>query len=685
MQHDPHWRSVMKRRLTVAAGALVLWVVGIEARLIVLQVVQHDELVARAERQQMSTVPAPAKRGEIFDRNGRLLAYSVDADTIYAVPTEISDPAKTASALCDALDDCTKKSREELKERLSSQRAFVYVRRRATPMQAKRVLALDLDGIGFRKESKRFYPNRELAANLLGYVGVDNVGLAGIEATYDKTVRGREGKLLVQTDARRHVFSRLERSPTAGASIELTIDEQLQYIAEREVRAGVQAARADAGTAVVMDPHSGDILAMASWPTFNPNDYAGAPETARRNRAVQDLYEPGSTFKLVTASAAIEEGVIKPSDVIDVSAGLIRFGSRVIDDMHRYGQLTFEDVIVKSSNVGAIKVGLKLGAERMGLYIRRFGFGRPSSPDFPGESPGIVWEASKLNDSALASVSMGYQVGVTPLQMAAAASVIANGGTLYEPHVVRAIVKGNQRTVVRPKAVRRAILPETAATLTTIMEQVVIDGTAKAARLVSYNVAGKTGTADKLVNGRYSPYQQNVSFVGFVPSRNPVLTVLVMVDSPRVGGDTGGAIAAPIFKRIADASLRRLGVTPTIDPAPPVIVARQTNESVAPAAAPLNAPAVVSLPANAEAGVPDLTGMSAREALRELARVGLTARMQGAGFVVDQHPSAGSPLEPGATCTLVLDRRPGVPVARTPRDGAGSSPARPNGAIGDQR
>jgi cell division protein FtsI (penicillin-binding protein 3) len=658
MHNDPHWRLVMRRRLVVAAGVLVLWVVGIEARLIVLQVVQHDELVARAERQQMSTVPAPAKRGEIFDRNGRLLAYSVDADTIYAVPTEIIDPAKTASALCDALDDCTKKSREELKERLSSQRAFVYVKRRATPMQAKRVLGLDLDGVGFRKESKRFYPNRELAANLLGYVGVDNVGLAGIEATYDKTVRGREGKLLVQTDARRHVFSRLERSPTAGASIELTIDEQLQFIAEREVRAGVQAARADAGTAVVMDPHTGDILAMASWPTFNPNDYTAAPEAARRNRAVQDLYEPGSTFKLVTASAAIEEGVIKPSDVVDVSAGLIRFGGRVIDDMHRYDQLTFEDVIVKSSNVGAIKVGLKLGAERMGLYVRRFGFGRPSSPDFPSESPGIVWEPSRLNDSALASVSMGYQVGVTPLQMAAAASVIANGGTLYEPHVVRAIVKGSVRTVVRPKAVRRAILPETAATLTTIMEQVVIDGTAKAARLVSYNVAGKTGTADKLVNGRYSPYQQNVSFVGFVPSRNPVLTVLVMVDSPRVGGDTGGAIAAPIFKRIADASLRRLGVTPTIDPAPPVIVARQADASMASVAAPLIGPAVVSLPVNGEAGVPDLTGMSAREALRELARLGLTARMQGAGFVVDQRPAPGSPLEPGAICTLILNRRP---------------------------
>ena len=680
VQPDPHWRPVLKDRLMVAAAALALWVAGIEARLLVLQVVQQDDLVARAERQQMSTVPAPAKRGEIFDRHGRLLAYSVDADTIYAVPTEISDPARTAAALCEALDDCTQKSREELKDRLAQQRAFVYVKRRATPMQAKRVLALDLDGIGFRKESKRFYPNRELAANLLGYVGVDNVGLDGIEATYDKTVRGREGKLLVQTDARRQVFSRLERSPTAGASIELTIDEQLQYIAEREVREGVQASRADAGTAVVMDPHTGEILAMASWPTFNPNDYSTAPESARRNRAVQDLYEPGSTFKLVTASAAIEESVVKPHDVIDVSAGAIRFGNRVIDDMHRHDQLTFADVIVKSSNVGAIKVGLKLGAERMGLYIRRFGFGRPSSPDFPGESPGIVWEPSKLNNSSLASVAMGYQVGVTPLQMTAAASVIANGGTLYEPHVVRAVVKGTQRTIVRPKAVRRAILPETAVTLTDIMEQVVLDGTAKAAQLVSYDVAGKTGTADKLLNGRYSPSQQNVSFVGFVPSRNPVLTVLVMVDSPRVGGDTGGAIAAPIFKRIADASLRRLGVPPTINPAPPVIVARQGNESIAPTATPIVAPTVVALPSNADTGLPDLTGMSAREALRELARLGLTARMRGAGVVVQQNPPAGSPLEPGATCTLVLNRRPpmrltgasgeqGVPIARTLRHG----------------
>jgi cell division protein FtsI (penicillin-binding protein 3) len=668
-QPDLAWRPTLKRRLLVAAGVLAFWAAGIETRLIVLQVWQHDDLVLRADRQYNETQTPPGERGEIFDRHGRVLAYSVDADTIYAVPTEIEDKQKTAELLCRVLEDCDKKSREQLLERLSLKRAFVYVKRRAAPFEAKRVAALELAGVGFMKESKRYYPNRELAAQLIGYVGVDNVGLHGVESTYDTTVRGREGKVLVQTDARGHAFSRLERSPTAGGSIELTIDEHLQYIAERELRAGVETARADAGTAVVMDPHSGEILAMASWPAFNPNQYNLSKEDARRNRAVQDLYEPGSTFKLVTASAAIEEGVFTPEDLIDVSAGMIKFpGRKPINDMHAWGILSFTDVIVKSSNVGAIKVGLKVGRERMGVYIRRFGFGRPSSTDFPGESPGIVWDSSKLDDSALASVSMGYQIGVTPLQMVTAASAVANGGTLYEPHVVRAVITGGIRTVILPKAVRRAILPETAATLTAIMESVVRDGTGKAAKLASYAVAGKTGTADKLVNGRYSPYQQNVSFVGFVPSRNPVLTVIVMIDTPRVGGDTGGAIAAPIFQRIADASMRQLGVVPTINPAPPVLVARNRDQpfdssaerTQGPPAGPAQGrpPTIVSMPASSHHGgaLPDLRGYGARDALRELARLGLAARMEGAGVVVEQNPPAGAPVEPGGTCTLVLNR-----------------------------
>ena len=317
--------------------------------------------------------------------------------------------------------------------------------------------------------------------------------------------------------------------------------------------------RADTGTAVVMDPNTGEILAMASYPTFNPNTFRDASEASRKNRAVTDLYEPGSTFKLVTASAALEEGVVTPTDLIDTDPGYIRFPGRQIDDTHHYGVLTFADAIVKSSNVGAIRVGLRLGATRLGAYVEQFGFGRPSSPDFPGESSGIVWDPTKLNDSALASVSMGYQVGVTPLQMAAAASVVANGGRLVQPRVLRAVVRDGERTPVTPTDGTHVISARTAAELTSIMEDVVVRGTGTSARVEGFTVAGKTGTAQKLVAGHYSHTDYNVSFVGFVPSRKPTFTVVVVVDTPRAGQYFGGSVSAPIFQRIADASLRYLG------------------------------------------------------------------------------------------------------------------------------
>jgi cell division protein FtsI (penicillin-binding protein 3) len=661
----------LQRRLVVASAVFALWAAGIETRLIVLQVFQHDELVARADKQQMRTVAAPAKRGEIFDRRGRMLAYSVDADTIWAVPSEIKDTDKTVAALCAALDDCDRKFRVQLGERLGrQQRGFEYVKRRVAPLEAKRVAALGLDGVRFMKESKRFYPNRELAANVLGYVGVDNVGLDGIEAAFDKVVRGRPGTLLIQTDARSNGFSRLERSPTIGSAIELTLDEQLQYIVERELKAGVAENSAEGGAAVIMDPHNGEILAMATWPTFNPNSYNESAADARRNRAVQDLYEPGSTFKIVTASAAFEEHVVRPDDMIDASGGSIKFpGRKPINDTHDYGVLSFTDVIVKSSNVGAIRVGLRLGPERLGLYINRFGFGRPTSIDFPAENPGIVWNPAKLNDSALASVSMGYQVGVTPIQMAAAVSSVANGGTLYEPRILRTVLGDGTRTPVKPKAVRQAIKPETAATMTTIMEQVVQRGTAKAAQLPGFTVAGKTGTAAKLINGRYSVTNYNASFVGFVPSRAPVVTIIVVIDSPHAKGHTGGAAAAPVFQRIADASLRYLGVAPTIGAPPPVMVTHREPSAVTATASPVNSAPVVTLAGSGEPPlVPDLRGQGAREAMRALARLGLTARLSGAGVVIDQQPQPGSPLDPGATCTLVLSRQ-----SQSPRP-AGAQP-----------
>ena len=424
------WRATLKQRLTVAFCVLLAWSAVIEARLVYLQVFRHADLTARADRQQSRTIPSPAKRGEILDRNGRILARSVDADTIYAVPTELGDPDQAAATLCRALRDCESDDRRAIAERIRKGKHFAYVRRQVSPDQARRVADLQMEGIGFVRENQRRYPNRELASHLLGYVGVDNVGLGGIEGTYDSLIRGKAGTILVQTDARRHAFSRVERPPTTGASLELTIDQYLQYVAERELRAGVESSGASAGSAVIMDPSTGEILALANFPGFNPNSYRDARPDTRRNRAVQDYYEPGSTFKIVTASAAFEEKAVTPDTIIDASAGNIRFGSRVINDDHNYGVLSFADVIVKSSNVGAIKVALRLGPQKIGDYVKRFGFGRPTSPDFRGESPGMVWDPDSLNDSALASVAMGYQVGVTPLQMATAVSAVANGGQL---------------------------------------------------------------------------------------------------------------------------------------------------------------------------------------------------------------------------------------------------------------
>ena len=669
------WRITLKRRIIVAVAVLMAWSAVIEARLVYLQVTRHADLTARAERQQLRTIETTAKRGDILDRSGRVLAYSVDADSVYAVPTEISDPDAAAAALCGALEDCGVRERQALAERIRNGRAFAYVRRQVSPDEARRIAALELEGIGFMKENRRFYPNKDLAAHVLGYVGIDNTGLNGLEAAYDTLIKGRPGTVLIQTDARRHAFSRIERPPTTGATLELTIDQYLQHVAERELRAGVEENRAASGTAVVMDPRTGEILALANWPSFNPNAYREARPETQRNRAVQDLYEPGSTFKIVTASAAFEEKVVEPDDPIDVSAGQIRFGARVIDDDHRNGVLSFTDVIVKSSNVGAIKVGLKLGPERLGLYMKRFGFGRRSSPDFPGESAGIVWDPAKLTDSALASVSMGYQVGVTPLQMAAAVSSIANGGELFEPRIVRAVIADGKCTAVPHKVIRRTVSAGTAALLTEIMEQVVTRGTAPRAQVPGFTVAGKTGTAQKVVNGRYSASEYNASFVGFVPSREPALTIVVVIDSPHgMNAYYGGTVAAPIFQRIADAALRHRGVPPSVNRAAPVPVARREDPQGRPTSGPSELPAIVTLAGGASgsaAVIPDLRGLGARDGLRMLARLGMTARLQGAGIVVEQEPVAGSPIERGAMATLRLERHMSADPAIVPVPDAG--------------
>lgn len=654
------WRSGVKRRVIVVVSLLGIWATAVEARFIYLQVVKHEWLLSEADDRQQRTLTDKAKRGEIVDRNGQILAYSVEADTVFAIPTAIKKPAETADALCRVLSDCTASFKASLLKSFTSKKAFAYVRRQVTPDEAAKVIALKLPGIALKTETRRFYPKRELAAHLVGFVNIDSVGLGGVERAYNKYIRGVDGQSLVQVDARQQtVQSRVERASQAGGTVELTIDQYVQYIAERELAAGIAKFNAKGGSVVVMDPSNGEILAEANYPTFNPNFAGMADPDQRKNRAIENIYEPGSTFKIVTVSAAIEEGVFKPGEMVDTNPGILSVPgrSKPITEAkgHNYGTLTFEDVLVHSSNVGAIKIGYKVGAERMEKYIRRFGFGQMSGKEFAGESAGVA--LPPRDQSSLASMSMGYQVSVTPLQMAAAVGAVANGGTLYQPHVVRAVIQNGVRKVIPANPIRRTINENTAAELTTIMERVVSDdiGTGNLAQIDGYQVAGKTGTAAKIIDGQYSKSDYNVSFAGFVPSRNPRLAILVMIDTPRSGSPYGGSVAAPIWKNIAEATLRQLGVPRTINPIPPLLIRSAGSAIDMPL---VNAPVT---PVISEVGgmplVPDVRGLSAREALRVLTRAGLSARVAGSGVVAVQLPEAGSPLERGASITLQLKRR----------------------------
>jgi cell division protein FtsI (penicillin-binding protein 3) len=664
------WRRVVKQRVLLMLGALSVWGVALEARLVFLQVVRHADMLQEAENQQNNVIDPPAGRGDIVDRDGRLLAFSVGAASVTAAPRMIKEDAATAVALCAALGDCDAADLRELTEKFALDRAYIELRRRPlSPNQIAAVKALGLKGIYLADSTRRWYPRAATAGQLIGYVGIDNQGLGGVESKFDKWIAGQRGRLQVQVDAKgQRITTHVERAPTAGATVELTIDLPLQYITERELKLTVEANNAKSGTAVVMDPATGEVLSMASWPPFNPNVLPKPNSDNSRNRAVQDVYEPGSTFKIVTASGLLEEGLIKPTDLIDCTPGLIKFGSRIIRDDHRLGVVSFEDVIVNSSNVGTIKAGQRLGGEKLAQYIIRFGFGDRLSKDFSGESKGIVFDAGKLDDSSLASVFVGYQISVTPLQMAAAISAVANGGTLFEPRLVRAVIKDGARTATEPKILRRAISAETAATLTSILEEVVRRGTATAAGLSGYQVAGKTGTAKKVVNGAYSKTDFNASFVGFVPSRRPALAIVVVIDTPRGGTIYGGKVAAPAFKRIAEAALRQMGVPPTLNPVAPVVVTPLAPVRPASRGVATNT-AVTDV--SSSAVMPDVRNVNGREAVRQVTHAGAAVRVIGDGFVTDQSPAPGAAVTSGTIATLRLSRGVG---GTTPGPSPGTSP-----------
>lgn len=678
---DAPWRRTIRTRVVVMLVGAAVWVVGIEARLVQLQVLEHDFYAGRADRQQQSVIKTPADRGDIVDRDGQLLAYTVEGHGLEANPRLVEDPVATAAAICAALEDCSPDDRQTMVARLSRDAGGVPLRsvRQMSQRQAQRVADLGLDGVYLTPAPHRFYPNFELAAHLIGFVGAENKGLSGIEQVYDDEIRGEDGRTILQVDARSNRLATLvQRDPTAGATLELTIDQYLQYTAERELQEAVIANDAAGATAIVMSVDTGEILAMANVPTFNPNEYGQYSSATWRNRALQEIYEPGSTFKLVTAAAAIEEGVFSPDALIDTSPGSIRLPGRStpVSDTHSYGLLTFEDVIVKSSNVGAIKIGLQIGAERLIRSARRLGFGQTLAPDFAGESAGLIKRPEALSVSSLGSMSMGYEIGVTPLQMVTAVSSIANGGDLYQPHIVRAIVRDGVREAVEPTVLRRTVSPRTAAILTTMMEGVVERGTATRAQIEGYRVAGKTGTSQKAIDGGYSKTDYNASFVGFVPSRNPVFAILVVVDTPRAGTYYGGSVAAPVFQRIADAALRHVGVPPTVDPAPPVRRVRSTEPAPAPQLSPAG-PAVVPVRTGLTGDrhqVPDVRGLPMRDAVREMSRAGLSVRVTGSGVVVSQEPAAGTAISSDAWSLLRLQAPPVADAPARPSRGPTGAP-----------
>jgi cell division protein FtsI (penicillin-binding protein 3) len=637
----PARAAVSRQRVLWLAGLAVLWALVILWRLVDLQVVRRDSLELRARRQHERTIKIAALRGRIVDRHGQTLAESLEVPSLYADPSAIPEPAAAAARLAPLLG---LKPAEILRD-LRPEKSFVWLAQKVSPATAKAVRALGIRGVGEIPDSERFYPGGRLAAAVLGYIGTEGNGLGGIESKYDEQIRGRSGSLLAVRDGVGvNVLQYLERPSSTGHDLELTLDTVIQYHAEAELERAMRETRSAWGSVVVLEPATGAILAMASSPSFNPNAFAEAPKGARRNLGVMEAYEPGSTFKVITAAAALERGLVRPEEVIDCGHGQVTVAGQKIRDHKVFDLLTFADVLAESSNVGAIRVGLRVRPEEFHQTILAFGFGSAVGSGLPGDSPGRVWGPHRWSRVSQASMSIGQELRATPLQVLRAVAAVGNRGLLPQPHILAPGADG-------PPPARRVITPSTAATLNALLERVVAEGTGKRAALPGYTVAGKTGTAQKSNEHGYLD-EHTASFAGYVPSTDPRLAIIVVLDSPR-GPFHGGEVAAPVFARIALPALRWLQVAPRSEPGGgPVAVRAGLPPSAERAAPPLLRTAA------GEPVVPDVAGASARTALTLLARAGLTAHLEGTGTVVAQDPAAGGILQEGAVVRLLLSPEP---------------------------
>lgn len=687
-QREPQTDVSIRRTLFVAAF-VVFWMLGISARLVYLQVTQHQKLTARAHQQQQDAFEISPTRGPVLDRHERELARTIDTTSVFVAPDEFRKDKKdtdaqileavgcTANGLAATLGLDAKAVFNQINDARNNGRRFMWIARRIPADKALALDALALAGVHTKKEPKRFYPNGSLAANVLGFVGLDGTGLAGIEQVYNEKITGEPGKIFIEKDSLGRAYESTEVPGRPGQTVVLTIDQSIQYQAEAALTTAIAESGAKAGTAIVIDPHNGEILALANAPTFDPNDVGAAPPTSRANWALQNIYEPGSTFKVVAFSAAIEKGLAKPSDLIDCQMGSITVAKRVIHDHKPFGTLTLTDALAKSSNVAAIKLGLRVGDPTMYEYITRFGFGSRTGIELPGETAGVVHSLKNWQPSSIGSVAIGQEVGVTPLQMVGAFGALANDGIRVAPHLIREIRNSDGVPTYRPSPEqRRVISKETASALRGMLEGVTLNGTAKKAQLDGYTAAGKTGTAQKIdpKTKTYSKTKFVASFVGFAPVNNPAVVIIVVIDEPG-GSYHGGDVAAPVFRQIAEQILPDMGVIPDVALKNPQLIATaiQTPEQVvqtrqeaqqretevqAEATRESTMPRVstrerggeiVYAVATANAVVmPDLRGRSVRDVARACSQLGLQVEARGdGGRVVVQSPQPGMELRPG--------------------------------------
>jgi cell division protein FtsI (penicillin-binding protein 3) len=639
------WARV-RIRIIGSFFAVFFAIVGVRA--FYLQIIKEGEWIKRAERQHRKVVPLTPARGTIYDSTGSSMAVSIEMDSCFAEPDRIQNVGDAATKLSPIL----RIAREQLVQKLNGNRHFVWLQRQMTPDLVRKIKDLDIKGIEFVKETKRFYPNSEVAAHVIGFTGRDPEGLEGIELKFNSLILGSTGYLVTERDALGRdigLNGQIVKKSSKGSNVVLTLDKNIQYIAEKELAKAVTECRANCGMALVMEPQTGKILAMANYPNFNPNSFQQYPMQSLRNRVVADSFEPGSTLKVFLVAAALEEKVVSPNDSINCENGSYSIGGRTIHDTHKHGTLKISEILKYSSNIGAAKIGSRLGQQKLYSYLNNFGFGTRTGIELPGEVAGLLKDRKQWYGIDLATISFGQGISISAVQLATAISAVANGGLLMKPYIVDRVTddNGNVLQQFSPQTRRRVISQHTANALTRMMEGVTDEGgTGIKASVEGYDVAGKTGTAQKVdsLTRAYSASKRTASFVGFVPAAHPRLTIVVVIDEPKTNS-YGGIVAAPAFSEIALQTLCYLRVMPT------KTVKKKEKGSVEAKTPDKDTTPVVADEAvfdewGGGSTMPNFKGMSMRQVLRVMGKSDLNVKLIGSGRAVEQNPQPGKKIGP---------------------------------------